>query len=109
VRLEPEDAERLRELCRGAGCSQADWIAQAVKRAGCYDLAMMELAFNFQPKTSTPKPPPVLFFCAYCREPIKSGQPTVPDEWGDTGARMHIGCAAEDQDGRDLDRDMGDS
>jgi hypothetical protein len=80
VRLEPQDAERLRELCRTAGCSQADWIARAVngssmtfaewyesaagcsleraKRAECYDLAMMELAFNFQPKTSTPKPPP---------------------------------------------------
>ena len=80
VRLEPEDAERLRALCRGAGCSQADWIARAVngsgmtfaewyeiaagciperaKRAECYDLAMMELAFNFQPKTSTPKPRP---------------------------------------------------
>jgi hypothetical protein len=80
VRLEPEDAERLRELCRAAGCSQADWISRAVngsgmtfaewyeiaagctleraKRAECYDLAMMELAFNFQPKTSTPTPPP---------------------------------------------------
>lgn len=58
VRLEPEDAERLRELCRTAGCSQADWISRAVKRAECYDLAMMELAFNFQPKTATPIPPP---------------------------------------------------
>ena len=48
-------------------------------------------------------------FCAYCNEPIKRGQPTVPDEWGNPGARMHIGCAAEDQDGQDLDREMGDS
>jgi hypothetical protein len=58
VRLEPEDAERLRALCRGAGCSQAEWIARVVKRAECYDMAMMELAANFQPKTSTPIPLP---------------------------------------------------
>ena len=54
VRLEPDDAERLRELCRAAGCSQAEWIAAAVNEAPMnaerYDRAMMELAFNFQPK-----------------------------------------------------------
>lgn len=48
-------------------------------------------------------------FCAYCRERIKPGQPTVPDEWGDPGARMHLVCSIEDLDGQDLDRDMGDS
>jgi len=75
VRLEPDDAERLRELCRGAGCSQAEWIARAVnegpmtfaewyestagcsleraKRAECYDLWLMELAFNFQPNVES--------------------------------------------------------
>jgi hypothetical protein len=62
VRLEPEDAERLRELCRGAGCSQADWIAAAVNEAPMnaerYDRAMMELASNFQPKTAQPTPRP---------------------------------------------------
>jgi hypothetical protein len=30
VRLEPQDAERLRELCRAAGFSQAVWIARAI-------------------------------------------------------------------------------
>jgi hypothetical protein len=33
VRLEFHDAERLRELCRGAGCSQAVWIARAINEA----------------------------------------------------------------------------
>lgn len=47
--------------------------------------------------------------CAYCNGPIRQGQPTVPDEWGEPGARMHIGCSAEDQDGQDLDREFGDS
>jgi hypothetical protein len=47
--------------------------------------------------------------CAYCGEEITAGQPTVPDQWGDAGERMHIGCAAEDQDGCDLDRERGDS
>ena len=47
--------------------------------------------------------------CAYCGEEIKPGQPTVPDEWGDAGERMHIGCAAEDRDGCDIDRERGDS
>jgi hypothetical protein len=47
--------------------------------------------------------------CAYCGEEIEPGQPTVPDEWGDAGERMHIGCAADDQDGQDLDRERGDS
>jgi hypothetical protein len=47
--------------------------------------------------------------CAYCGEEIAAGQPTVPDQWGDAGDRMHIGCAAEDQDGQDFDRERGDS
>ena len=47
--------------------------------------------------------------CAYCNEPIELNQPSVVDEWGDKGARMHLYCAVEDQDGQDLDRDMGDS
>lgn len=50
-----------------------------------------------------------VLFCDYCNEPIKPGQPTVADEWGEPGARMHIGCAAEDEDDQDIDRDMGDS
>jgi len=33
VRLEPEDAARLRSLCRAAGCSQADWVAAAVNES----------------------------------------------------------------------------
>lgn len=47
--------------------------------------------------------------CSYCGESIKGGQPSVADEFGEPGERMHIGCAAEDQDVIDLDRDMGDS
>jgi predicted HicB family RNase H-like nuclease len=33
VRLEPEDAQRLRALCRAAGFSQAAWIARAINEA----------------------------------------------------------------------------
>jgi len=47
--------------------------------------------------------------CAYCQQPILPGQPTVSDEWGESGARMHIGCSAADQDGQDIDREKGDS
>jgi hypothetical protein len=47
--------------------------------------------------------------CAYCGEEIEDGQPTVPDPWGGAGDRMHIGCAAEDQDGCDIDLERGDS
>lgn len=57
------------------------------------------------PEESSPR----VLVCAYCNGPIKQGQPTVPDEWGDPGARMHIGCSALDQDGQDIDRDLGDS
>jgi len=33
VRLEPEDAARLRDLCEAAGQSQADWITGKIRRA----------------------------------------------------------------------------
>ena len=47
--------------------------------------------------------------CQYCGEGIKENEPSVQDEWGEKGGRMHIGCAAEDQDGRDLDMEFGDN
>jgi hypothetical protein len=44
VRLEHYDAERFRELCRDAGCSQADWIARAINEApNAKDLARRAL------------------------------------------------------------------
>ena len=52
---------------------------------------------------------PALQLCSYCDGLILPGQPTVPDEWGEAGARMHIGCSVELLDGQDLDRDLGDS
>ena len=33
VRLEPEDAARLRTLCQARGMSQADWIAEKIRTA----------------------------------------------------------------------------
>jgi hypothetical protein len=47
--------------------------------------------------------------CAYCGEEIEPDQPTVPDQWGDAGERMHIGCLAVDDDGNDLSLGMGGS
>lgn len=32
VRLEPEDADRLRELCHSENLSQANWIAKQIRR-----------------------------------------------------------------------------
>ena len=46
--------------------------------------------------------------CHYCDQPILPGQPSVPDEWGDRGDRMHIRCTAEQQDGDDLNRELED-
>jgi hypothetical protein len=46
--------------------------------------------------------------CTYCDQPILPGQPSVPDQWGEPGDRMHIGCAAEQQDGDDLNRELED-
>lgn len=46
--------------------------------------------------------------CNYCDQPILPGQPSVLDEWGDPGDRMHIGCAAKQQDGDDLNRELED-
>jgi hypothetical protein len=31
VRLEPQDADRLRELCRAEELSQANWIAKQIR------------------------------------------------------------------------------
>lgn len=67
---------------------------------------------HWSPMPAMPKPKAaeeVKQSCAYCNKLIKPGQPTVPDEFGEPGARMHIGCAAADQDGQDLDRDHGDT
>ena len=33
VRLEPQDANRLRELCQTDGLSQANWIAKQIRRS----------------------------------------------------------------------------
>jgi len=33
VRLEPQDADRLRELCRAEELSQANWIAKQIRRS----------------------------------------------------------------------------
>jgi hypothetical protein len=33
VRLEPQDAAKLRSLCAAAGKSQADWIAGKIRQA----------------------------------------------------------------------------
>jgi hypothetical protein len=33
VRLEPQDADRLRELCLSEEMSQANWIAKRIRRA----------------------------------------------------------------------------
>jgi predicted HicB family RNase H-like nuclease len=32
VRLEPQDADRLRELCRAQELSQANWIAKQIRK-----------------------------------------------------------------------------
>ena len=47
--------------------------------------------------------------CAYCGEEIIAGQPTVPEQWGDAGERMHIGCPVVGEDGQDLSLGAGDS
>jgi hypothetical protein len=33
VRLEPQDADRLRELCRSEEMSQANWIAKQIRNS----------------------------------------------------------------------------
>ena len=33
VRLEPQDAAKLRDLCKACNVSQADWVADKIKRA----------------------------------------------------------------------------
>jgi len=33
VRLEPQDADRLRELCHAEELSQANWIAKQIRRS----------------------------------------------------------------------------
>ena len=33
VRLEPEHAAKLRDLCKARSVSQAEWIAEKIKRA----------------------------------------------------------------------------
>jgi hypothetical protein len=37
--------------------------------------------------------------CAYCDKPIEYGQPSVPDEFGEAGARLHLDCSVELADG----------
>jgi hypothetical protein len=50
----------------------------------------------------------IMTICHYCDQPILPGQPSVPDQWGELGDRLHIGCAAEQQDGDDLNRELED-
>lgn len=47
--------------------------------------------------------------CAWCAEAILPGEPSVSDEGGEAGARMHIACSAAERDGADIDNDHGDS
>jgi len=47
--------------------------------------------------------------CAWCGDMIFSDEPSVPDEGGEAGARMHLACSSAERDGSDIDNDHGDS
>lgn len=47
--------------------------------------------------------------CAYCNQPILRGEPTVPDECGEPGDKMHLCCSVAQGDGDIIDNEHGDS
>ena len=47
--------------------------------------------------------------CAFCGKEIEPGQPSLVDECGEKGDRVHLDCSIADQDGRDIDMEHGDS
>lgn len=46
--------------------------------------------------------------CTYCDNPILAGHPSVPDQYGENGDRMHLDCAVKLQEGDELNRDLED-
>ena len=50
-----------------------------------------------------------LNICDYCGEPIRNGQPTLPDvDSVVPGKRIHLDCACDQDDGCDIDNETGD-
>ena len=47
--------------------------------------------------------------CNWCDQPILSGQPTIADECGEPGERIHLDCATARDDGDAIDNEHGDS
>lgn len=41
--------------------------------------------------------------CSYCNKIILSGQPSVPDKFGEEGYRMHLDCSVAEGDGMDVE------
>lgn len=46
--------------------------------------------------------------CSFCGQPITPDQPSVPDDNGEPGDRMHIECSLDLQDGDDITNDFWD-
>lgn len=58
-------------------------------------------------KSLPPKNPP--YHCAYCDQRIKNGEPSVPDDCGEKGDRLHLHCSVAQADGDAINNEKGDS